>query len=89
MVSTVYTPLVVYIIGLIIAFRREGVGGWISLVFIAFGIIFHRIDLHALAEEKEVMVILTWLMFLPCILYILSWYFHRRLARQHQIPLKA
>jgi hypothetical protein len=79
---TVYTPLVLYIIGLIIAFRMEGLGGWISLVIIAFGIIFHRKDLVSLAEEKEVMVALTWLMIFPSILYILSWYFHRRWARQ-------
>jgi hypothetical protein len=81
-IPTVYTPLVLYIIGLIIAFRREGLGGWISLVFIAFGILFHREDLVALAGEKEAMVILTYLMFLPCILHILSWYSYRRLERR-------
>lgn len=81
MFPTVYTPLVLYIIGLLIAFRREGLGGSISLVFIAFGILFHRKDLVALAEEKEVMVILTWLMIFPSILYILSWYSCRRVER--------
>ena len=64
-----------YIIGLIIGLWREGLGGLISLVFMAIHIIF-------LKSEGIKNLIYFYVMLLPCILYLLSWYFNRRWARQ-------
>ena len=75
-----FAPLILYIIGLIIGFWREGLGGLISLVFIAFGIIILTVD--GIKLEGLTVLEAFWFMFIPSILYILSWYFHRRLARQ-------
>ena len=44
MFFTVFAPLILYIIGLVIGVWREGLGGLISLVSLAFGIIFHAVE---------------------------------------------
>jgi hypothetical protein len=64
-----------YFIGLIIGLWREGLGGLISLVFMAIHIIF-------LTSEGIKNLTYFYVMFLPSVLYILSWYFHRRWSRQ-------
>lgn len=63
-----------YIIGLIIGLWREGLGGLISLVFMTTQIIIHQTDGVGSA--------IFYYMLLPSILFILSLYFHRRLAQQ-------
>jgi hypothetical protein len=63
-----------YIIGLVIGLWREGLGGLISLVFMA-------IHIFILQMEGSNSIIF-FVMLLPSILYILSWYFNRRWARQ-------
>ena len=63
-----------YIIGLIIGLCREGLGGLISLVFMTTQIVIHQIE--------GVGSVIFYYMLLPSILFILSWYFHRRLSQQ-------
>jgi hypothetical protein len=64
-----------YVIGLIIGLWREGLGGLISLVFMAIHIII-------LSSEGIKHLTYFYAMLLPSLLYILSWYYHRLLARQ-------
>ena len=63
-----------FIIGLIIGLWREGLGGLISLVFMTIHII--------ILQMEGATSVIFFVMLLPSILYILSWYFHRRWARQ-------
>ena len=63
-----------YIIGLIIGLWREGLGGLISFVFMTTQIVIHQIE--------GVGSVIFYYMLLPSILFILSWYFHRRLSQQ-------
>ena len=63
-----------YIIGLIIGLWREGLGGLISLVFMTTQIVIHQIE--------GVGSVIFYFTLLPSILFILSWYFHRRLSQQ-------
>lgn len=64
-----------YFIGLLIGLWREGLGGLISLVFMAVHVIF-------LKSEGMKNLIYFYVMFIPGLLYILSWYFHRRWNQQ-------
>ena len=59
-----------YIIGLVIGLWREGLGGLISLVFMA-------IHIFILQMEGSNSIIF-FVMLLPSILYLLSWHFQRR-----------
>jgi hypothetical protein len=63
-----------YIIGLIIGLWREGLGGLISLVFMAIHII--------ILQMERVNSVIFFVMLLPSILYLLSWHFQRRWAPQ-------
>jgi hypothetical protein len=63
-----------FFIGLLIGLRWEGLGGLISLVFMAIHIVI-------LASEGHNIVIFYFFL-LPGILYLLSWYFHRKLAQK-------
>jgi len=65
-----------YVIGLIIGFWREGLGGLISLLFMMIHIII-------LSSEGIKNLTYFYAMLLPCLLYLLSWHFHRRYARQN------
>jgi hypothetical protein len=60
-----------FIIGLIIGLWWEGLGGLISLVFMVTHIVILQI-------EKGIPVIFYFLL-VPGILYLLSWFYHRRL----------
>ena len=62
-----------YFIGLIIGLWREGLGGLISLVFILLHIGF--------LQMEGTISSVFYMMLLPGILYLLSWYFHRRFER--------
>jgi len=64
-----------YLVGLMIGLWREGMGGLISLVFLAIHIII-------LSSEGIKNLTYFYLMLLPSLLYILSWYFHRIWALQ-------
>jgi hypothetical protein len=70
-----YALVALYIIGMIIGLWREGLGGLISLVFMIINIVI-------LQTEYPTNLIFLYVMLLPSILYILSWYFHRKLVRQ-------
>jgi len=61
-----------YLIGLIIGLWREGLGGLISLVFMMTQIAIH--------QTEGVGSAIFYYMLMPSILFILSWYFHRRLS---------
>lgn len=64
--------LTLFIIGLLIGLKWEGLGGLFSLVFIA--IIF--ITLTGFTDLSQ------YLLLLPSVLYLLSWHFHRKWSRQ-------
>jgi hypothetical protein len=66
-----------YVAGLVIGLWREGLGGLISLAFIVTHIVI-------LSAEGIKNLTYFYVMLLPGILYLLSWYFHRRLIRQQQ-----
>jgi hypothetical protein len=63
-----------YIGGLIVGFWREGLGGLIS-----FGFMMTRIIIFAYYWNVP---ILFYILFLPSLLYLLSWYFHRGYLQQ-------
>jgi hypothetical protein len=63
-----------YIGGLIVGFWREWLGGLIS-----FGFMMTRIIIFAYYWDVP---ILFYILFLPSLLYLLSWYFHQGFARQ-------
>jgi hypothetical protein len=62
-------------IGLIIGLWREGLGGLISLLFMATLIISHQLE--------GITPVIFYFTLLPSILYILSWYYPRKLSN-HQ-----
>jgi hypothetical protein len=64
-----------YVIGLIIGWWREGLGGLISLVFIVALIVI-------LLSEGDYQLTYFYIMLLPDILYLLSWCFHRKFTQQ-------
>ena len=64
-----------YVAGLLIGLWRERLGGLLSLVFMAINIIIFTI-------EGDKNLTNFYVLLLPSILYILSWYFHHRFARQ-------
>jgi len=72
----VFVPLIAYIIGLIICFWKAAIGGLISLASLAFSLIYLRFGPGLRVYEIYGFCI----MFLPCILNVLYWYFHRRWA---------
>jgi hypothetical protein len=61
-------------IGLLIGLWKEGLGGLISLVFMATIIIIHQIE--------GIKPVIFYFALLPGILYLLSWYFHRSLTQK-------
>jgi CHASE2 domain-containing sensor protein len=63
-----------YMGGLIVGFWREGLGGLIS-----FGFMMIRIIIFAYYWNVP---ILFYVLFVPSLLYLLSWYFHRGYVRQ-------
>jgi hypothetical protein len=67
--------VVLYLGSLIIGMWRNGLGGFLSLVFI--------IALMAIfASEGMKNLTYFYIMLLPSLLYIIPWYFHRRFERQ-------
>jgi hypothetical protein len=80
-----------YVIGLLIGFKLEGLGGIISLGFVVTAIIYSiywdsgsRYDgTFNIGIYIQLIVLL-----IPCILYFLSWYFHRKFEINHQITEK-
>jgi hypothetical protein len=64
-----------YIVGLIIGLWREGLGGLISLFFMAIHIVI-------LSAEGDRHLTNFYVLLLPGILYVLSWFFHRGMVRQ-------
>jgi hypothetical protein len=63
-----------YVIGLVIGLWREILGGFLSFGFTMIHII--------ILVYYGTVPILFYIFFLPSLLYILSWYFHRQFARQ-------
>lgn len=63
-----------YIGGLIVGFWREGLGG-----FISFGFMLTRIIIFAYFWNVPM---LFYILFLPSLLYLSSWYFHHGYVRQ-------
>jgi len=70
-----YSLVAMFIIGLIIGFWREGSGGVISLVFIVAYLVI-------IQAEYPTNLMFLYIMAVPSVLYLLSWYFHRRFERQ-------
>ncbi|MCX6250178.1 MAG: hypothetical protein NTX61_05440 [Bacteroidetes bacterium] len=64
-----------YVVGLVIGLWREGLGGLISIVFMIT-------QIAILASEGHSHLTYFYLMLVPSLLYLLSWYFHRMLARK-------
>ena len=68
----------VYLIGLLIGFKWELLGGLISLGFLVIAIIY-----FIYYESNYRIYILIFILMIPCILYIISWYFHREFEINH------
>ena len=62
-----------YVAGLVVGLWREGLGGLISFVFMV-------IQIGILLSEGHKNLYYFYLMLLPSVLYILSWFFHREFA---------
>ena len=71
-----------YVVALAIGLWREGLGGILSLSLM---IVFIIGQIIILWPEGIKRLIYFYLMLLPCILYFLSWFFHRRFARKEPI----
>ena len=68
----------IYFIGLLIGFKWEFLGGLISIVFLVIAIIY-----FIYYESNYRIYILIFILMIPCILYIISWYFHREFEINH------
>ena len=75
----------IYVLGLLIGFKWEGLVGLISLVYLFIILMF-----MILPNIKEPPVhsfvgvyIGIFILMIPCILHILSWYFHRKFEMNH------
>jgi hypothetical protein len=75
----------IYVIGLLIGFKWERLGGSISLTYLSIiliGLIVSNISGPPVDSFIGVYIGIFILM-IPCILFILSWYYHRKLKMNH------
>jgi hypothetical protein len=75
-----------YVIGLLIGFKLERLGGLISLGFVITSIIYFIYwdsGSHNDGTFNIEIYIGTIVLTFPCILYLLSWYFHKKLVINH------
>lgn len=76
----------IYVIGLLIGFKREGLGGLISfgfLVIVIIYLIYYCTGPHYDGKLNGGICIVIFILMIPCILFILFWYFHRKLEINH------
>jgi dolichyl-phosphate-mannose--protein O-mannosyl transferase len=78
----VLTSCSIYVIGLLIGFKWEFLGGLISIGFLAIALIYSIYwDINSNFYNRNYIIYIgIFILMIPCILYIISWYFHRNFA---------
>jgi len=78
-----------YILGLLIGFKCERLGGLISLGFVVTAIIYNIYwnsgsrNYGTWDSSEYFMLFFLFSLMTPCILYLLSWFFHKKLEINH------
>jgi hypothetical protein len=67
-----YSSTAIYILGLLIAFKKELLGSLVSILWLLTSIVY--------TMHYSIVNPYLWILFIPPILYILSWYFHQKLS---------
>lgn len=77
----------IYVIGLLVCFKWERMGALISIGFLAIALIFLFSEDTKYNFGKTYNEIYTWVLILmiPCVLYLVSWYFHRKYETKKSI----
>ena len=75
----------IYVIGLLIGFKWEGLGGIISIGFLVTVLIYlnYYTGSHHVGTFNRGIYVVIFILMIPCILYILFWFFHRKLEINH------